>query len=76
MSYHSYAAPDHIFFFQDPDIANQKRYVEMVGGFDQREAAELIRGLKTYGPVKTGGTISETLYLRRAGSEMYIVDVK
>jgi hypothetical protein len=78
MSYLAYDAPEHLFLFFDPDRSNTKRYSEM-GGIDPKEVEYLTLGLKTYriqtGP-KTETTISEALYIRRAGPEFAIVDVR
>lgn len=75
MSYHAYAAPEHVLIFYDPDITNVKRYSEMIGGVDPKYIADIVNSLRTY-RVKTGGTISEALYIRRSGPEIYVVDVK
>lgn len=74
MSYLAYDAPEHLFVFYDPDVSNVKRYAEM-GGIDPKEVQYLAQGLKTY-TIKTGQTISECLYIRRAGPTFQIVDVK
>lgn len=77
MSYQAYDAPEHIFLFYDPDQANQKRYSE-IGGIDPRHTRELVADLRTYRVQtngKPGGTISECLYIKRSGPEIYIVDV-
>lgn len=75
MSYHAYSAPEHILIFKDPDETNVKRYSEMIGGVNPRFIADIVNSLKTY-RVRTGGTISEALYIRRSGPEIYVVDVK
>lgn len=73
MSYHAYSAPEHVLIFWDPDISNVKRDAELVGGVDPRYVAAIVTGLKRY-RVKTGGTISEALYIKRSG-DMYVVSV-
>lgn len=75
MSYHAYSAPEHVLIFKDPDESNVKRYSEMVGGVNPRYIADIVNSLRTY-RVGTGGTISEALYIRRSGPEIYVVDVK
>jgi hypothetical protein len=74
MSYLAYDAPEHLFIFYDPDRSNVRRYSEMIGGVDPGYVTELVVNLKTY-RAKTGGTISEALYIRRAGPYLCIVDV-
>lgn len=75
MSYHAYSAPEHVLIFKDPDESNVKRYSEMIGGVNPRYIADIVNELQTY-RVGTGGTISEALYIRRSGPEIYVVDVK
>lgn len=74
VSYHSYNAPDHIFIFNDPDVSNRKRYAD-IGGVDPRFVYDVTNTLATY-EIQSGQTISECLYIRRAGPELMIVDVK
>lgn len=74
-SYHAYSAPEHLVLFYDPDEPNLKREAEMIGGIDPRYIVDVVQSLKLY-RVPTGGTISEALYIKRAGPEIYIVDVK
>jgi hypothetical protein len=74
VSYHAYNAPEHIFIFYDPDKANVDRYSE-IGGVDPKYVHGLVSNLKTYRTQK-GTTISETLYIRRSGPELLIVDVE
>lgn len=71
MTYHAYAAPDHIFIAYDPDESNQKRLSE-IGGVDPRVIMEILPTLELR-KVETGGTISEFLYIRRAGPQMAII---
>lgn len=71
MSYLAYDAPEHLFLFYDPDRSNIRRYSEM-GGIDPRQVEYLTLGLKTR-TIKTGQTISEALYIRRAGPRFAIV---
>lgn len=73
VSYLSYNSPDHIFIFNDPDVANRKRYSE-IGGVDPRFIYEVTNTLQTY-EIESGQTISECLYIRRAGPQIMIVDV-
>lgn len=73
MSYQAYDAPEHIFMFYDPDQNNQRRYAE-IGGVDPRYIAAIVSQLQT-SRAKTGGTISECLYIKRSGPELCIVDV-
>ncbi len=72
ISYNVYSAPEHIFVFYDPDTTNQKRYSE-IGGVDPDLILELTGTLKTT-RVPSGGTISQALYIRRSGPEIYVVD--
>lgn len=72
-SYLTYDSPEHMFIFYDPDRANQQRYSEF-GGVDAQTMVALSEQLKTY-RVPSGGTISEALYIKRAGPEIYIVGV-
>lgn len=71
MTYLVYDAPEHLFIFYDPDRSNQKRYSE-IGGVDPGQLIYLTENLKTArGP--NGNTISECVYIRRSGPEIYIV---
>jgi hypothetical protein len=78
MSYLAYDAAEHMVIFFDSDQTNVKRYSEM-GGVDPAQVEYLVSNLKCYhiqtGP-KTFTTISEGLYIRRAGPFFAIVDVK
>lgn len=70
----AYDSAEHIIFFYEPDERNVRRYAEMVGGVDPRYVAAVVTNLKTY-RTKGGQTISEALYVKRSGSEMYVIDV-
>lgn len=72
-SYLSYNAPEHIFIAYDPDQSNQQRYGE-IGGVDPKRVAQIVGTLKT-GTAKTGGTISEFLYISRSKSQMCIIEM-
>lgn len=69
-----YDSAEHIVFFYDPDERNVKRYAEMTGGVDPRFVANVVANLRTH-RTEGGRTISEALYVKRSGPEMYIVDV-
>jgi len=71
VSYHSYDAPDHVFLFSDPDSSNVQRYAE-IGGTDPRAIRYLVENLKLK-RAANGQTVSEALYIRRAGPEYFIV---
>lgn len=73
MSYHAYSAPEHIFIFYDSDAANRKRYRDL-GCVDPRYVEAVIAGLHTE-RIPSGQTISEALYIRRAGPELAIVAI-
>lgn len=75
ISYHAYSAPEHLVLFYDPDWSNVRRYAEMIGGVDPSYITSVVTQLKMY-RVRTGGTISEALYIRRSGPELFIVDVR
>lgn len=75
ISYHAYNAPEHLVLFYDPDISNVKRYAEMIGGVDPVFITRVVTQLRMY-RVPTGGTISEALYIRRSGPELFIVNVR
>ena len=76
VSYLCYDAPEHILIFRDDDRANQQRYSE-IGGVDSRYLSSIVRRLRTErvrsGPTSTA-TISQAVYFRRSGSEVYIID--
>jgi hypothetical protein len=71
LSYHSYSAPDHIFLFKDDDRSNVDRYSEF-GGIDPRQTRYLVENLRLKKSAN-GQTVSEALYIRRAGPEYMIV---
>lgn len=75
LSYHCYAAPEHVFIFHDPDTTNQDRYKDL-GGIDPRTVKEIVANLKTYETEGEGNTISECLYIRRSGPRLMIVDTE
>jgi hypothetical protein len=72
VSYHCYDAPAHMFIFHDDHLANRKRYSEF-GCADPDEILYLTEQLDTR-EVKSGGTISQCLYMRRSDRYMCIVD--
>jgi hypothetical protein len=72
VSYHCYDAPEHIIIFYDPDESNQKRYAE-IGGVDKNAIIDHTSNLRTE-RAASGQTISQALYIRRSGPEMYIID--
>lgn len=72
VSYHCYDAPEHIIIFYDPDESNQKRYAE-IGGVDKDAIIDYTSHLRTE-RAASGQTISQALYIRRSGPEMYIID--
>lgn len=74
MSYLAYDAPEHLFIFYDPDRSNSQRYSD-IGGIDPKRTQYLVENLQTH-EIKTGQTISEALYIRRAGPRLSIVDYK
>jgi hypothetical protein len=71
--YEAYDAPEHIILFFDPDRSNQRRYSE-IGGVDPDYIVRIVSQLRTH-ETKSGATISEFLYIRRAGPQLCIVDV-
>lgn len=71
-SYHCYDAPEHMFIYHDDHESNRKRYSEF-GCADPEVIFRLVSKLKTK-KVKTGGTISQCLYMRRSDRYMCIVD--
>lgn len=72
VSYHCYDAPEHMFIYHDDHESNRKRYSEF-GCADPEVIFRLVSKLKTK-KVKTGGTISQCLYMRRSDRYMCIVD--
>jgi hypothetical protein len=72
VSYHCFDAPEHIFIFKSDDSSNNERYAEL-GCADPVVIEQCLRNLKTE-KVKTGGTISQALYIRRSDRYMCIVD--
>jgi hypothetical protein len=71
-SYLAYDAPEHIVMFKDPDTSNVKRYAELVGGVNPYFVSQIVAGLETK-RAANGNTISEFLYIRRSGPELYVV---
>jgi len=71
-SYHAYDAPEHILIFKDPDTSNVKRYAELVGGVNPYFVSQIVNGLETKRS-QQGSTISEFLYIKRSGPELYVV---
>ena len=72
LSYHVYDAAEHLFIFYDPDLSNQARYGE-IGGADKREIMRLTASLQTK-RLENGRTVSECLYIKRAGPEFFIIE--
>jgi hypothetical protein len=72
VSYHCYDAPEHMFIYHDDHESNRKRYSEF-GCADPEVIFRLVSKLKTK-KVKTGGTISQCLYMRRSDRYMCIVN--
>lgn len=72
VSYHCFDAPEHMFIYLDDDKSNRDRYSEF-GCADPDVIYELVTKLKGK-KVKTGGTISQCLYMRRSDRYMCIVD--
>jgi hypothetical protein len=72
VSYHCFDAPEHIFIFKSDDASNRERYAEL-GCADENVIEAVLKDLKTV-KVKTGGTISQALYIRRSDRFMCIVD--
>jgi hypothetical protein len=72
VSYHCYDAPEHMFIYHDDHESNRKRYSEF-GCADPEVIFRLVSKLKTK-KVKSGGTISQCLYMRRSDRYMCIVD--
>lgn len=79
VTYLAYNMPEHFLIGFDPDESNRERYAEM-GGVDPRYIEQITAELRTYEVPTTGGkskvTISEFLYIRRSGPEIFVVDVK
>lgn len=73
ITYHVYNAAEHIFCFYDPDESNRIRYSEF-GGVDPKIMRALTAKLKIE-EVKSGMSVSQCLYIRRAGPKMSIVDI-
>lgn len=71
-SYLVYDAPEHVIIFSDPDVSNVKRYSELIGGVDPRYVTAVVTNLRT-ARTSTGRTISEALYIRRSGPELYVI---
>lgn len=71
VSYHVYAAPEHVFIFFDPDRTNQERYSE-IGGLDPKLAVTISQNLKT-ARGKDGGTISECIYFKRSEPNRLVI---
>lgn len=74
ITYHAYAAPEHIFIFWDPDTRHQETFGD-IGGVDPAWLEYLVTGLKKE-TIKTGQTVSQALYIRRSGPDLAIVDIK
>ena len=74
VTYHAYAAPEHIFMFWDPDVRHRDVYGE-IGGVDPMWVEYLVTNLKRE-TIATGQTVSQALYIRRSGPELMIVDIK
>ena len=72
VSYHCFDAPEHIFIFKSDDASNNERYAEL-GCADPGVIEQVLKDLRTE-KVKTGGTISQALYIRRSDRYMCIVD--
>jgi hypothetical protein len=72
VSYHCFDAPEHIFFFKSDDSSNNERYAEL-GCAEPGVIERVLSKLETK-KVKTGGTISQALYIRRSDRYMCIVD--
>jgi hypothetical protein len=78
VSYQAYSAPEHVFIGYDPDEDNRKRYSDIGGvdpGFVRRVTATLKTETINKGKKGGGNTISEFLYMRRAGPQLCIVDM-
>lgn len=73
VTYHVYAAPEHIFIFYDPDETNRQRYSE-IGGVDKTWIQFITANLKNK-TVANGMTVSQALYIRRSGPQLAIVDM-
>lgn len=69
-----YNSPAHLFLGHDPDVRNRKRFSE-IGGVDPALVAETVMGLQKYRIQTQSGikTISEKLYISKAGPYMAII---
>lgn len=72
VSYHCFDAPEHILIFKSDDSSNAERYAEL--GCADPAVVEKAQKRLTTKKVKTGGTISQALYIRRSDRYMCIVD--
>jgi hypothetical protein len=72
VSYHTFDAPEHVFIYLSDDSSNTERYSELGFG-DPAVIESALQALKPK-KVKTGGTISQCLYMRRSDRYMCIVD--
>lgn len=73
ISYHAYDAPEHIFIFYDADESNRIRYAQ-IGGVDPKLVQQIAANLECR-KVATGQTVSQALYIERAGPSLSIVDI-
>lgn len=71
----SYNSPTHLFFGNDTDARNQKRFAEIGGGVDPALVASIVPGLRKYRIQTPQGAknISEKLYINKGGPYMAIV---
>lgn len=74
VTYYAYDMPEHVFFFWDDDLANVKRYAEMVGGVDPQLIVMTMKALETRENAD-GMTNSEIIYYRRSGSRVVIIQL-
>jgi hypothetical protein len=75
-SYFVYDQAEHLLIAKDDDMSNVSRYAELFGGLDKKFIMATVASLKTKSvPTPNGSsvTISEFLYVRRAGPEMYVI---
>jgi hypothetical protein len=72
VSYHTFDAPEHVFIYKSDDSSNVERYAEL--GFGDPRVIEVCLNELKMKKVKTGGTISQALYMRRSDRYMCIVD--
>ena len=73
----SYNSPTHLFFGQDTDVRNRKRFSEIGGGIDPEIIAGIVPRLQRF-PVQTPEgvkNISEKLYIDKRGPYMAIIGV-